>query len=68
LGEFSPIGRLFTVGSPVFLKIAEVAQIFWAAFLQPYKLLTNFGKKMIGLRFGRFFTNSSGHPESLLAI
>jgi hypothetical protein len=29
-GEFSPIGKLFTLGG--FVKITEVAQIFWQLF------------------------------------
>jgi hypothetical protein len=31
LGEFSPIGSLFTLGS--FMKITEIAQLFWLLFL-----------------------------------
>jgi hypothetical protein len=27
-------------------------------------LLINFDKKWVGLHFGRFFSNSSGHPEN----
>jgi hypothetical protein len=52
LGEFLPnFGRFFTSGTFVF------------SLLSPQKNNKFFDKKSVGLHFGRFFTNSSGHPE-----
>jgi hypothetical protein len=59
LGEFSPIGRSLILGS--FCKIAEVVRILGLLFPW-YKLCINFYKKWVGLYFGRFKKNSSGHP------
>jgi hypothetical protein len=61
LGEFSPFRQFCSWGS--FLKIAEVhtALVFGLLFLQK-KLCIDFVEKWIGLLFGRFFKNSSGHP------
>jgi hypothetical protein len=50
LVEFSPIGRLFTLGSG--LKITEVAQIF-GPFFPRYQLWIDFEKYIFGLNFGR---------------
>jgi hypothetical protein len=58
LGEFSPIGRLFSLGS---FLINRGAQNFGLIFPQ-IKLYIMFGPKILGLYFGRFFTNPSGHP------
>jgi hypothetical protein len=52
LGEFSPIGRSFTLWQN---KITELAQLFGGYFFPKYRLSINFDKKLIGLRFGRFF-------------
>jgi hypothetical protein len=52
LGEFSPIWRLFTLGS-FFLKITEVAQIL-CFVLERYKLCINSDKEGFGLHFRRF--------------
>jgi hypothetical protein len=52
LGEFSPIGRLFTLGSV--LKSTEEAQFIWRLFLHQ-KIRICFDKKWDGLNFGRFF-------------
>jgi hypothetical protein len=56
LGEFSPIRRFF-----------YLVQFFFEKYLpHMFGLLlptVNFGKKWIGLHLGKFFTNSSGHPE-----
>jgi hypothetical protein len=38
------------------------SQKIWV-FLQQYKLCMDFDKKWVGLHFGRFFPNSSGHPS-----
>jgi hypothetical protein len=47
LGEFSPIGRLFSLAS--LLKITEVAQLLF-----PHnQLRINFDKKLVGQHFGR---------------
>jgi hypothetical protein len=61
LGEFSPVGQLFTLAC--FKKIAEVAP-FWAGCSFPrkksYELILS--KSGLGYILGEFFTNSSGHP------
>jgi hypothetical protein len=49
---------LFTLGS--FLKMIKVAT-FSATFLHGWGVHW-FGQKEISLHFGRFVTNSSGHP------
>jgi hypothetical protein len=51
LGDFSPLGRLFTLGS--FLKRTEVAKLFGLLFKRSL---------ILGHILGYFFTNSSGHP------
>jgi hypothetical protein len=48
MGEFSPIGLLFTLGS--FVKITDVAQIFGLLFPR-LKLWVNFDKKIIWATF-----------------
>jgi hypothetical protein len=67
LGASLRIGRLITLGSV--LKMTDVAQIFWLHryFFSQYQLCMNFDKKLFGLHFGYFFTNSSGHPEGNLS-
>jgi hypothetical protein len=50
---------MFTLSS--FLKISIVAQIF-GQFFSPVKVMYYFGTKWVGLHFGRFLANSSGHP------
>jgi hypothetical protein len=52
LGENSPIGRLFHMGS--FLKNPKVAQILGLLFPR-YKLCIHFDKKLAGPRIRRFF-------------
>jgi hypothetical protein len=61
LCEFSPVGRVFTLGS--FLKITEVAQILGQLFYTWQNVCSNFDKNVLGHIFGDFFTNSSGHPD-----
>jgi hypothetical protein len=51
-GVFSPVGRLFTLGSR--LKMTEVVQILGLLFPQ-YKLRVDFSKKWVGIHFGRLF-------------
>jgi hypothetical protein len=61
-GEFSPIVRLFTLGS--FLKLKEAAQIFGLLFSHGEKYVcNNFDKNGLGYMLGDFLTNSSGHPD-----
>jgi hypothetical protein len=60
LAEFSPFGRLFTLGS--FWQITEIAQIIGATYFCDKKLHFNFDKKRLWLRFGRFLISASGHP------
>jgi hypothetical protein len=55
MGEFSPIGRLLSLGR--LPKLTEVAKMFWAIHL-----CTHFNKSMLGYILGDFFANSSGHP------
>jgi hypothetical protein len=56
LGEFSPIGRLFTLDS--FFLIIEVAYV--VGILKSY---VNFFQIWVWLHFGRLFSpNLSGHP------
>jgi hypothetical protein len=63
LGEFSPIGRLFTLGSS--FKITEVAQIFGQLFLHGSSYgLHNCAKNVFGYSLGDFFIKASGHPDS----
>jgi hypothetical protein len=50
LGDFWPIGRLFSLGS---FFITEVWQIIMLLFMQ-YKLSTNFDQEWVGLHFGLF--------------
>jgi hypothetical protein len=50
---------MFTLSS--FLKITIVALIFGLLF-STVKEMQYFAKKWVGLYFGLFLTNSSGHP------
>jgi hypothetical protein len=45
----------------------KIAHIFGLLFTLE-RLSINFGKKCLGLLFGQFFTNSSGHPVSNVPI
>jgi hypothetical protein len=66
LGEFSPIGRLFTLGSV--MKITEVAKHF-GLLIKTETVMYSFDKKWVGQHFGLlFFSNSSGHPGRLATI
>jgi hypothetical protein len=56
LGEFPPIGQSFALGS--FLKMLEAGQIFGHYF----------GKKCVGLHFGRFFHKLIWSPCSPLKM
>jgi hypothetical protein len=74
LGQFSLIGRLFTLGSQTKMKevctyvhmtVAEILGILRAEekccmYVGTY-LPIGFVKKWVGLHFGRFFSNSSCH-------
>jgi hypothetical protein len=60
LGEFSPIGRLNTLG--IFVKITE---IFGLLFSRGKSCLLIFTKNGLGYILGDFFTNASGHPASI---
>jgi hypothetical protein len=52
LGQFLPIGWLFTLGSV--LKLTKVAKFLGLLFPR-YQLCINFDKKWVGLHFGRLF-------------
>jgi hypothetical protein len=61
LGEFSPIGWLFTLGS--FLKMTKVAQIYGLHFPNvSATCVLILRKNGLGYLLGAFFANSSGHP------
>jgi hypothetical protein len=61
LGENSPNGRVFTLGS--FVKITEEAHIFYATFFQCKGYLhINVDKNGLGYILHDLSTNSSGHP------
>jgi hypothetical protein len=74
LGEFSPIGRLFSLGSCFLWEVVFFGQLFsLGSFLKIIKaaqLLCLHGniyvfvltKNGLGYILGDFFTNSSGHP------
>jgi hypothetical protein len=67
LGEFSPIGWLFTLAK--FMKITEVAEIFFATFFpRQVSYAQSLTKKVLGHILADFFKNSSGHPFSQLQI
>jgi hypothetical protein len=60
LGEFSPIGRLFTLGS--ILLITEVAQIFVLPFSKLKNCVLILAKNGLGYSLGNSFAYASGHP------
>jgi hypothetical protein len=53
LGEFSPIGRLFTFCS--FSEITEAARVYKLPFSTDEVKYLSLAKKCVGLHFGRFF-------------
>jgi hypothetical protein len=55
LGEFSPIGRLFSFNS--FLKITKVANIFWPLF-PTVKVYNKFWQKMDWAKFWAIFSQT----------
>jgi hypothetical protein len=60
LGQFSPLGQLFSVGS--FLTITEVAENFVTIFTR-IKWCIYFDKNVLGYYiFGRFFTKQIWSP------
>jgi hypothetical protein len=59
LGDFSPVGLLFSLGC--FKKYILFGLIF-----QRKKFCINCDKKVLGCILGDFFSNSFGHPESSL--
>jgi hypothetical protein len=61
LGEFSPNGRYFTLGS--FIKIAEVDQNFWLLFSQVLVFALILTKNGVGYILGDLGIISSGHPD-----
>jgi hypothetical protein len=60
LGEFSPIGRLFSLGSSS-KNCKSIPNILAAIFCGKHyvSILT---KNVLGYILGDFFKNSSGHP------
>jgi hypothetical protein len=53
LGVFSPVGRVFTLGS--FMKITEVAQIFVQSFFLDNSYALILKKNCLGCILGNFF-------------
>jgi hypothetical protein len=60
LGEFSPIGRLFSLGSSS--KNCRSSQIFWATIFCGKNYLLALTTTGLGYILGYFFKNASGHP------
>jgi hypothetical protein len=61
LGEFSPIGSLFTLDN--FWKITQKPK-FVDYFFQRKSYMLIMLKNVFGYILGDFFTTSSGHPEN----
>jgi hypothetical protein len=62
LGEFSHIGRLINSGS--YFKLRKKAKFllhFFRTIIRSFVMILT--KTLVGLHFGRFFTNSAGHPD-----
>jgi hypothetical protein len=59
LGEFSPIGRVFSLGSFLFY-FTERAQTFWATISHGNSNVLISTKHTLGYILGDFFANSSG--------
>jgi hypothetical protein len=57
LGEFSPIGQLFTLSNVCMYVVLNFGLLF-----QRKKLCINFDKKCLGYTWADFFINPSGHP------
>jgi hypothetical protein len=51
----------------MFYLFTKVAQIF-GYFIPRLKFCNSFDKKWVGLHFGRFFPNSSGHPAANVSV
>jgi hypothetical protein len=49
----------------VFSKISEIGQDFGQLFSHEISYVLLFDKKSAVQQFGRFFTNSSGHPDAV---
>jgi hypothetical protein len=60
LGEFSPIGQRFTLGSV--LKITEVAKSFVLLFFHSTVYVSILTKKLVELQFGRLFRKPIWSP------
>jgi hypothetical protein len=61
-GEFSPIGRLFTLGS--YGENYKSCPHFWATLSHSQGYALNLAKKWLGLHFGRNFSQT--HPVTLI--
>jgi hypothetical protein len=66
------IGRIFAYwanvnfGQFLWKLCTEIAQYFWLLPISHGKKLSiNFGKKCVGLHFGRILTSTSGHPAAI---
>jgi hypothetical protein len=60
LGEFSPIGSLFTLGC--FMKSTEIAQIVCLLFSTVKVMHIFLPELFLATFWAIFFTDSSGHP------
>jgi hypothetical protein len=60
LGEFSPIGRLFSLG--IFFENYKRANIL-VYFFRGLNFELILAQNGLGYILGEFFTNSSGHPD-----
>jgi hypothetical protein len=60
LDEFSPFGRLFSLGS--FLRLRKYPKILGNFFRSSGFVVLILAKNGLGYILGDFFTNSSGHP------
>jgi hypothetical protein len=64
LGEFLPIGQLFTLGS--LLKLQKPK--FWATCIRVKHFVLILKDIGLGYILGDFFTSSSGHPGAQLTL
>jgi hypothetical protein len=60
LGEFSTVGRLFSLGH--FFENDNSCPKKFSRFFLPSKTCNNCYRNMLCYILGHFFTNSSGHP------
>jgi hypothetical protein len=64
LGEFSPIGRLFTLGC--FFENYKISLNYWVTFFHGETCALTLTTNGLGYTLGDFFKNLSGHPACRL--